>query len=70
MRSAEEKEDSNTPTPKHVIEEFTALKEHMLCVHFMITMHINMGNKKIKSKMSEEERNAFWTIVDRQMYVY
>jgi hypothetical protein len=56
-------------TPKDVVDSLLALKEHILCVHFMMKMHKNMENDKVKSKMNEEERNAFWTIVDKEKYV-
>jgi hypothetical protein len=59
----------NSKIPKDVVDSLLALKEHILCVHFMIKMHINMGKEEIKLKMNEEERNAFWTIVDREKYV-
>jgi hypothetical protein len=67
IKSEEAKE--NSETPKDVVDSFVAIKEHILCVHFMIKMHINMRKEEVKSKMNEEERNAFWTIVDIEKYV-
>jgi hypothetical protein len=67
IKSEEANEESETP--KDVVNSLLALKEHILCVHFMIKMHINMRKEEVKSKMNEEKRNAFWTIVDREKFV-